>query len=567
MKRLFYGLIILFTIIYPTSGILISSSHNPVAAKNGMVVSTHELASQAGIEILKNGGNAVDAAVAVGYALAVTFPAAGNIGGGGFMVIRFKDGSKTAVDYREKAPGSAHEKMYLDENGEVIEDASTLGYLASGVPGAVAGMNLALEKYGTMSLEEVLKPAVRLAEKGFKVSWGFAKSLNAHKEDFVKFPESAKIFTKQDGGDFEFGDMFIQKDLAKTLKLIAEKGNDGFYKGKTAQLIEKQMKSNGGSITAEDLEDYEAEIRKPIEFDYRGYNIISMSPPSSGGVAIAQLLNIVEEYDIGSLGHNSSKTIHLLTEAERRVYADRAEYLGDPDYVNIPVEGLISKEYAAKLRKSIKTDLASDSREISHGKPAGYESEETTHYSVVDRWGNAVATTTTLNGGYGSHVVIDGAGFLLNNEMDDFSIKPGYPNIYGLIGGYANSIQPGKRMLSSMTPTIVEKDGELFMVTGTPGGATIITTVFQVIMNVIDHKMNIQDAVNAVRIHHQWFPDRIQPERKGLPVDVIENLRKMGHEVKERGSIGDAHSILYDAKNKLLFGAADPRLEGKAAGY
>lgn len=567
MRRILFFVIILLTISCFLSGIVFTASKRPVAAKNGMVVSTHFLASQAGIEILKDGGNAVDAAVAVGYALAVVYPAAGNIGGGGFMVIRLKDGTKTTIDYREKAPFGSHEKMYLDANNEVIKNASTFGYLASGVPGSVAGMNKALEKYGTMPLNKVIAPAIKLAEEGFGISHHFAYSLNFNKKRFSKFPETAEIFIKSDGTEWQFGDLFIQKDLANTLKMISKKGNDGFYKGKISDLIERQMRLNNGLITKKDLAEYQAVIREPVEFDYRGYHLISMPPPSSGGIALAQLLNIIEEYNLEEFGHNSSKTIHLVTEAERRVYADRAEYLGDPDFINIPVDGLISKKYAAELRSTIDLNSSTRSQTISHGNPADYESEETTHYSVVDKWGNAVATTTTINGGYGSFVVIGGAGFLMNNEMDDFSIKPGYPNIYGLLGGYANSIKSGKRMLSSMTPTIVEKNGDLFMVTGTPGGSTIITSVFQVIMNVIDHKMNIQEAVDAPRFHHQWFPDVIQIEKLGFPVDVIENLKITGHDVRKRSYIGDVHSILYDKNFKLFYGAADPRLNGRAIGY
>lgn len=548
-------------------GLALSASRRPVRARHGMVVSAQELASQVGVEILKRGGNAVDAAVATGFALAVVYPQAGNLGGGGFMVIRFPDGRATTIDFREKAPGKAHRDMYLDEKGEVIPGLSTFGYLSSGVPGSVAGLCYALNKYGTMSLKEVLQPAIGLAEKGFPVSYGFSQALRRASEELSHFPATAKIFLKN-GEPYQEGDLFVQKDLAKTLKLIAEKGPDAFYKGKIADLIAEDMKKHGGLITKEDLASYRPVEREPVCGTYRGYRIISMGPPSSGGVALIELLNILEAYDIGALGHNSSRTIHLMVEAMRRVYSDRAQHLGDPDFYPVPIKGLISKGYAAELRKGIDLYRATPSSQVSHGDPLPYEGQQTTHYSVVDEDRMAVSVTTTLNSSFGSKVVIEGAGFLMNNEMDDFSIKPGVPNIYGLVGGEANSIQPGKRMLSSMCPTILTRDGRLFMVLGTPGGSTIITTVLQVIVNVIDHGMDIQEAVDVPRVHHQWLPDVLYYEKRGLPVDVLENLGKMGYHVRElRGYNGDVQAIMVDPQTGILLGASDPRGEGKAVGY
>ncbi|CUU06240.1 gamma-glutamyltransferase 1 . Threonine peptidase. MEROPS family T03 [Candidatus Kryptobacter tengchongensis] len=543
-----------------------SASKKPVKAFNGMVVSSDSLATKVGVEILKRGGNAVDAAVAVGFALAVTYPQAGNIGGGGFMVIKMANGETVTIDYREKAPIKAHEDMFLDESGNFVPEKSQIGHLSVGVPGSVAGLLLALEKYGTMSRKEVLNPAIELAEKGFIVNEGLARAFKNAFEHFKKFPSTMKYFSKN-GEPYKEGDLLIQKDLAKVLKLIRDRGRDGFYKGKVADLIVAEMKRGGGIITHEDLEKYQPVIRKPVIGNYRGYEIISMGPPSSGGVCLIELLNILENFDLKKYGHNSSYTIHYLVEAMKRVYADRAEYLGDPDFVEIPLDKLLSKEYAKEIASQIDTFFATPSSKIVRSVSPPQDGIHTTHYSVVDKWGNVVSVTTTINSYFGSMVVVDGAGFFLNNEMDDFSAKPGVPNQFGLLGNKANSIQPGKRMLSSMTPTIVLKNGKPFLVLGSPGGSTIITSVLQVILNVIDFGMNIQEAVDAPRVHHQWYPDEVYYEKRGLPLDVIENLKKRGHKLVERhGFQGEVQAILID-ENGIKYGAADPRGYGFAMGY
>lgn len=561
MRRIFLFCLLFLNLFSP------STFGNPVRARDGMVVSAQELASQVGVEVLKKGGNAVDAAVATGFALAVVYPQAGNLGGGGFMVIRLSDGKATTIDFREKAPGKAQRDMYLDEKGKVVPGLSTLGYLASGVPGSVAGLCYALNKYGTMSLKEILAPAIRLAEEGFTVSYDLAQALGEASEELSRFPTSTDIFLKE-GKPFQEGKLLIQKDLARTLKLIAERGPDTFYKGRIADLIAEDMKKNGGLITREDLANYRPVEREPVQGIYRGYEIISMGPPSSGGIALIELLNILEVYDIGTLGCNSPRTIHLMVEAMKRVYADRAYHLGDSDFWPVPIKGLTSKEYAAQLRSGIDLYFATPSSKISHSDPLPYESQQTTHYSVVDSKRMAVSVTFTLNTAFGSKVVIDGAGFLMNNQMDDFSIKPGVPNVYGLIGGEANAIGPGKRMLSSMSPTIVSKDKKLFMVIGTPGGSTIITTVLQVIINAVEHGMDIQEAIDATRIHHQWLPDTLYIEKRGLPKDVLENLEKMGYYLKvQKGYNGDAQGIVVDPETGILLGTSDPRGGGKAVGY
>ncbi len=572
------GLVLTLTILFAQFSF--SASRKPVKAKNGMIVSADPLASKVGMEILKKGGNAVDAAVAVGFALAVTYPAAGNIGGGGFMNIRFADGRCFAIDYREKAPGAATRDMYLDSAGNFISDKSTFGNLASGVPGAVDGMLLGLKKYGTMNRKQVITPAYNLASKGFPLLPDLAEDLNWGRTSFEKFPGSKKYFVSKDSA-YNDGELWKQTDLGKTLKRIIDKGRDGFYKGETADLIVAEMKRGGrrlptgslidslsGLISHTDLENYQAAIREPLKGTYRGYEIIALPPVSSGGTALLQLLNILEGYDLKSYGHNSAKTVHRYIEAMRRVYADRAEHLGDPDFYNVPVQWLTSKKYANERRATIDTIKASESKNISHGEPPAHESVQTTHYSVVDRWGNCVSVTTTLNGGFGSFVAVDGAGFLLNNEMDDFSAKPGVPNIYGAIGNIANEIQPNKRMLSSMTPTIVVKDGKPFMVIGTPGGTTIITTVMQVICNVIDFGMNIQEAIDAPRIHHQWSPDVTYYEKRGLSFDTVEKLEAMGQKLQQRsGTSGLAEGIIIDNKKGFFYGASDSRGYGEAVGY
>jgi gamma-glutamyltranspeptidase/glutathione hydrolase len=563
MRRLTYSVFALLILLF---GFSESASRRPVKALNGMVVSSDSLATQVGVEILKKGGNAVDAAVAVGFALAVTYPQAGNIGGGGFMVIRMANGETVTIDSREKAPMKASENMFLDENGNFVPEKSQVGHLSVGVPGSVAGLLLALEKYGTMSRREVLEPAIELAEKGFIVNEGLANAFKNAFEHFKKFPSTMRYFSKN-GQPYSAGDRLVQKDLAKVLKLIRDKGRDGFYKGKVADLIVEEMKRGGGLITYEDLENYQPVLRKPVVGNYRGYEIISMGPPSSGGVCLIELLNILENFDLKKYGFGSSYTIHYLVEAMKRVYADRAEYLGDPDFVQIPLDKLLSKEYAKELASEIDTFYATPSSRIIRSVSPTSEGVHTTHYSVVDRWGNVVAVTTTINSYFGSMVVVDGAGFFLNNEMDDFSAKPGAPNQFGLLGSKANSIQPGKRMLSSMTPTIVLKNGKPFLVLGSPGGSTIITSVLQVILNVVDFGMNIQEVVDSPRIHHQWYPDQIFFERRGLPRDVIENLERRGHKLVERvGYQGEVQAILID-ENGVKYGAVDPRGYGLAMGY
>ncbi|MBN1349037.1 gamma-glutamyltransferase [candidate division KSB1 bacterium] len=544
-----------------------AASPKPVRGKNGMVVTSHPLASKIGSEILKAGGNAVDAAVAVGYALAVVFPTAGNLGGGGFMVIRFPDGSSTSIDFREKAPMLATRDMYLDSTGEIIPDKSTLGYWACGVPGSVAGLNYALEKYGTMRLKKVIAPAIEIASHGFPVSCTFHKNLVFLAPVFKQFPASAKAFLKQ-GQPYAEGELFVQKDLARTLKRIAKKGTDAFYRGKIAELIVAEMQKHHGLITVEDLAAYAPKERPTVTGSYRDYEVISMGPPSSGGIAIIQLLNILEAFDLRHSGFNSSRYVHVLAEGLRRVYADRATYLGDPDFWDVPVQGLISKAYAEKLREGIDPLCATPSCDISAGSPQIYESDQTTHYSVIDKNHLAVAVTTTINSGYGSKVVIEGAGFLMNNEMDDFSAKPNTPNLYGLVGGEANAIAPEKRMLSSMSPTIIANDGKPFMVLGAMGGSAIITSVAQCILNVVEHDMNIQEAVDAPRIHEQWLPDEIVYEERGLAFDVLENLRKMGHTLSETHNYrAEVNAILICPRTSTLYGAADSRYDGCAEAF
>lgn len=546
---------------------LFPASRYPVRARHGLVVAADQLAAEAGVSVLKQGGNAVDAAVATGFALAVTYPGAGNIGGGGFMVVRMADGEAISIDFRETAPAAAHRDMYLDAAGNVVPSRTTYGHLAAGVPGSVAGLLLALEKYGTMDRARVLQPAIDLAEKGFPLNFRLAHSLEETAKDFSRFPGSMQSFSKN-GTPYAEGEILRQPELAATLHLIAEKGNDGFYRGKTADRIVDEMKRGQGLITHEDLEDYLPIVREAIHGTYRGYEIISMPPPSSGGVTLIQLLNILEAYPMNQYGWNSSRYAHRIVEAERRAYADRAEYLGDPAFVHMPITTLISKEYAAGRRASIDTLRASKSDTVTHGTVPPYESPQTTHYSVADSLGNCVSVTTTLNDSYGCKVVVEGAGFLLNNEMDDFSAKPGVPNLYGLVGNEANAIAPGKRMLSSMTPTIVLKDGKPWLIVGSPGGPQIITTVLQIVLNMIENRMNVQEAVDAPRFHHQWLPDKIAFEKRAFQTDVIERLSSIGHTLDETGSImGSVQAIFFDTKHGLLLGASDPRGYGEAVGY
>jgi len=538
---------------------------NTVTGSNGAVSSRSALASEVGVEILRQGGNAIDAAVAVGFALAVTYPSAGNIGGGGFMVLRLADGQVLTQDHREKAPLTASTDMFLDANGDVDRELSLFSLQASGVPGSVAGMLDALEKHGTMTREQVLAPAIALAEQGFVLNEDLAGDFNDTMPYFERHPASQTIFTNN-GSPYRAGDLFVQADLAESLKRVSAQGRDGFYKGPTADLIVAEMQRNGGLISHEDLETYDVVWREPIRGDYRGYEIWSMPPPSSGGVVLMQILNMLESYDIGTLGWGSSQTVHLTVEALRRAYADRAEHLGDPDFYPVPIGKLISKDYALERFEGMDPQAASDSEEIFAGNWVD-ESMDTTHFSVLDGQGNAVSVTTTLNGSYGNRIVVPGAGFLLNNEMDDFSAKPGSPNMYGLLGGEANKIEPGKRMLSSMTPTIVVKDGATVLVTGSPGGSTIINTVLHIVMNVIDHGMNVEEAVASPRFYHQWKPDQIRFERDSISAETRSTLESMGHRgfVEAGFAYGDANSIVV--QDGQIEATSDPRSAGGAAAY
>ncbi len=470
--------------------------------KNGVVVTAHPEASKVGVEILKKGGNAIDASIAVQFALAVVYPNAGNIGGGGFLVYRDAKGKTDALDYREKAPLKASEDMYWDKNGNAITDLSLYGQFAAGVPGTVDGMVKAHEKYGKLNWKELVQPAINLAQKGFKITKQQASELTNKHNDFVKYNSKTNALTSK--SSWKEGDLLIQKDLANTLKLIQQKGRAGFYEGKTADLIVKEMKRGNGIISHEDLKEYQSVWRTPVSGNYKGLKVISMPPPSSGGIALVSLFQSIEDYPINKWGFQADSTIQVMVEAERRVYADRAEHLGDPDFIKVPQKQLLDKSYNVNRMKDFSFDKATPSSAIKAGEIIGKESMETTHYVIVDKDGNAASVTTTLNNSYGSLVVVEGAGFLLNDEMDDFSVKPGTPNLYGLVGGKANAIEPSKRMLSSMTPSILEKDGKLFMVVGTPGGSTIITSVFQAILNVVDFGMTMQEAVAAPRFHHQW---------------------------------------------------------------
>jgi len=524
-------------------------------SKGGMVASACPEATAAGIRVLESGGNAVDAAIAVGFTLAVSYPSAGNIGGGGFMLVRMAGGESSFIDFREKAPMLAHRDMYLDDAGDVIEDMSVRGHLASGVPGTVAGLWTAHGRYGSKEWEDLLAPSIELAEKGFEVASYLAASLERLHANLDLYPGLAGFFDEH-GMTLEEGDILVQKDLAVTLSLIADRGPAGFYAGRTARLITEEMHRGGGLITEEDLASYEAVEREPVRGSYRGFDILSAPPPSSGGIVLLEILNILEGYTMDD--SRDIETIQRVIEAERRAYADRSRWLGDSDYVNIPVNSLISKEYADDLRTYIKNTATSSS------EPGVGESEETTHYSVVDAEGNAVAVTTTLNGSYGSYVVVEGAGFLMNNEMDDFSVKPGVPNMYGLTGGEANAIEPGKRMLSSMTPTIVIRKGEAWMVLGSPGGSTIITTVAQVMMNMIDFGMEPMEAVSALRYHHQWIPDVVYFEEGTFTEAEMEGLKLKGYELKARSPIGDVQLIVKDGVS--LTGVSDPRRGGLSLG-
>ncbi len=544
-----------------------AATSHPVRGKNGVVSTSSAIASEVGVEILKQGGNAVDAAIATAFTMAVTWPGAGNIGGGGFLIYHGADGEATAFDFREKAPLASARTMYLDKEGKVRDNSNHDGLLAVGVPGTVAGMELAHQRFGTLPWEELLQPAIDLARDGTPISWYLHDSFKRLKPWWDKYPSSAKIFLKRDGSFYAPGDIWQQPDLADTLVRIQKHGKDGFYKGETARLIADFMEKNGGVITLEDLRKYEAIEREPIRGSYRGYEIVSMPPPSSGGVVLVDMLNILEGFDLREIGHNSALYLHLLTESMRRAYADRANFLGDPDFnEDLPVTTLTSKEHAAAQRATIDMDRKSASDPARFAQL--YESKETTHFSVVDQDGNMVSMTYTLERGFGSKAVVEGAGFLLNNEMGDFNARPGVTLEDGTIGTAANQIRPQQRMLSSMSPTVVAKDGVPLFATGTPGGRTIINTTLQTILNVIDHQMNIAEALSAGRIHHQWLPDSTLFESGQFSADTLRLYEARGHAVRNTSSIGSAMAVYRDPETGILSGAADPRAEdGGAVAY
>nr|WP_019576331.1 gamma-glutamyltransferase [Curvibacter lanceolatus] len=551
-----------------------AASVAPVAAENGMVVAAQHLATKVGVDVLKRGGNAVDAAVAVGYALAVVYPAAGNLGGGGFMTLQLADGRKTFLDFREKAPLAATPNMYLDKDGNVIKGLSTHGHLAVGVPGSVSGLEWAREKYGTLKRQELLAPSITLADQGFVLDQGDIDMLLTATGDFRKDPASAAIFLK--GGEpYQVGDKLVQKDLARTLKAISDKGPEGFYKGPVAQALTQASQAGGGLITQADLDQYKTREMPPVECDYRGYHVVSAPPPSSGGVIICEILNILEGYPLKDLGFRSAQSVHYQIEAMRHAYVDRNSYLGDPDFVKNPIARLTDKAYAAQIRAVIDPNKAGVSKDIKPGV-APHEGSNTTHYSIADRWGNAVSVTYTLNDWFGAKVTVPGTGVLLNNEMDDFTVKIGVPNIYGLVQGEANAIAPGKRPLSSMSPTIVSKDNQPVMVVGTPGGSRIITAVLHTLLNVIDYGMNVQEAVDAPRFHQQWLPDVTNMENFAISPDTRKLLEAAGHKLGAPQPANHLAAVLIGApslggkpvgKNRF-YGANDPRRNsGLAMGY
>jgi gamma-glutamyltranspeptidase/glutathione hydrolase len=544
-----------------------AASRQPVRARHGMVASTSEIASRVGADIMQRGGNAIDAAVAVGLAMAVVWPFAGNLGGGGFMLIRRADGTAEVIDYRERAPLAASRDMYLDKSGQIIKDASIVGYRSVGVPGSVAGMALAEERHGKLKWADVIEPAVKLASEGFVVNKTTADGLQRSAGLLSKFPDSRAIFLRN-GNYFQEDERLVQPELAATLKRLKDNGPREFYEGETARLIADDMKAGGGLITLDDLKGYKPTVRKPLVGTYRGYEVVTMPPPSSGGALLIQMLNMLEHYDVGALGHDSSGELHLLIEVMRRAYADRAAYMGDTDFVKVPISGLTSKKYAAERIKTIDPEKATPSSQIQAGTPTAYESPETTHYTVVDSEGNVVSNTYTLNNGFGSGVTAKGTGVLLNDEMDDFTSKPGAPNLFGLTQGEANAIAPGKRPLSSMTPTIVLKDGKLYFAVGSPGGSTIINTVLQIIVNIIDYKMSLQQAIDSPRFHHQWMPDKIIWEPGGLNQDTRIAMEKRGYIFTDKpGYLGDAEGIMIEDKTGIRLGSSDGRSGGVPVGY
>lgn len=574
--RIFAATLVAFLITFVIAEVpaIAQAGRLPAKAKNGMVVTSHYLASEIGNDVLENGGNAVDAAVATAFALAVTLPSAGNIGGGGFLVYHGADGKVTTFNFREKAPLASTETMYLGENGEIRANSNHEGILSVGVPGTVAGLWMAHQKLGSRPWAELVQPAVDLAEKGFPSTWAMQSFLKNLAAEANKYPSTAKAFLKSGNTVYEPGEIWRQPDLAKTLKRIQKDGRDGFYKGETARLFADFMRAQGGLITEEDLARYEAQEREPVHGTYRGYDVYGMAPPSSGGMAVVQMLNVLEGFDLAEIGHNSALYLHLLTEAMRRAFADRAEHLGDPDFnPDMPLERLVSKQHARALRETIDLFKASDSdselfNRAYKSRAVAHESDETTHFSIMDANGNAVSLTYTLEQSYGSRIVVEGAGFLLNNEMGDFNAIPGRTDENGRIGTPPNLIAPEKRMLSSMSPTIVAQDGRPILVIGSPGGRTIINTTLQVILNVLDHGMDIGQAVDAGRIHHQWFPDATFIEDWEFSPDTRRLFQMMGHEIRFRGSQGRAHGIFFDAGQGMILGAADARsYDGRAVGH
>ena len=577
LRQLSWAMLMSFTVVQeaaaapasapPISYGVDSDTFHPVKAQHGMVASVDAMATQVGVDILRQGGNAVDAAIAVGFALAVTHPQAGNLGGGGFMLLRTASGRTAAIDFREMAPARASRDMFLDKQGNADSKLSLTSHLASGTPGTVAGFALAAKKYGTLPLRTLLAPAIKLARDGIIVNDALADDLATYgKENLINHATSRAIFYKADGRPYQKGDRLVQKNLARSLQLIAQQGADAFYTGRIADEIAGEMAQHGGLIGKADLAAYRAVERKPVSGTYRGYEVFSMPPPSSGGIHIVQILNILENFDLAKWGFGSADAMQVMAEAEKYAYADRSEYLGDPDFVKVPQQALTSKAYARTLAQQIDVSKARPSSEIKPGKLAPYESNQTTHFSVVDKAGNAVAVTYTLNTYFGSGIVAGNSGILMNNEMDDFSAKPGTPNVYGLVGGEANAIQPAKRPLSSMSPTIVAKEGKTWLVTGSPGGSRIITTVLQMVVNSIDFGMNVAEATNAPRFHHQWLPDQLRVE-KGFSPDTLRLLEAKGQHVKVLPAMGSTQSIMI-GPDGMRYGASDPRsVDDLSAGY